>query len=52
MYNAAVITDFRHSVEQGSRLIGVDYGSKKIGLSLSDRGKIIASPYKLSLIHI
>jgi putative Holliday junction resolvase len=46
MYNAAVVTDFRHSVEQGSRLIGVDYGSKKIGLSLSDRGKIIASPYK------
>ena len=30
----------------GSRLIGIDLGSKTIGLSLSDMGLMIASPYR------
>jgi putative Holliday junction resolvase len=46
MHNTVTIIDFKKSLEQYSRLIGIDYGSKKIGLSLSDREKIIASPYK------
>ncbi len=46
MYNTIAIIDFKHCLSQESRLLGIDYGSKKIGLSLSDRGKIIASPYK------
>ena len=46
MHSATHITDFKLAISQESRLLGIDYGSKKMGLSLSDRGKIIASPYK------
>ncbi|MFV0246530.1 MAG: Holliday junction resolvase RuvX [Mycoplasmatales bacterium] len=30
-----------------SKLLGIDYGEKRIGLALSDPLKIIASPYKI-----
>lgn len=30
----------------GSRIVGIDYGLKRIGISLSDESKILATPYK------
>lgn len=29
-----------------SRILALDYGSKRVGLALSDVGRVIASPYK------
>ena len=29
-----------------SRFLGIDYGSKRVGLAISDRSNIIAKPYK------
>lgn len=46
MQNLTTIKDFKESLPQGTRVLGIDYGSKKIGLSISDRDRIIASPYK------
>lgn len=39
------IVNFRARTASRSRILGIDYGTKKIGLSISDRAKIIASPY-------
>jgi putative Holliday junction resolvase len=47
MNKFTLINEFKSSLKENSRLLGVDYGAKKIGLSLSDRTKIIASPYKV-----
>jgi putative holliday junction resolvase len=29
------------------RLLGIDYGSKRVGVALSDEGAVIAQPYKV-----
>ena len=29
-----------------ARALGIDFGEKRVGLALSDRSKLIASPYK------
>ena len=41
------IAEFKESIDKGGRVIGIDYGTKKIGLALSDRDKIIATPHIL-----
>lgn len=38
------IRDLRKSVRPGERLLGLDLGSKTIGLAISDSGFMIASP--------
>jgi len=40
------IQKIKSNCPPGSRLIGIDLGSKTIGLSLSDAGLMIASPYR------
>jgi putative Holliday junction resolvase len=41
------IDDFIESIKFNQRLLAIDFGTKKIGLALSDTSGIIASPFKL-----
>ena len=38
------MNDLRKTVKRGERLLGLDLGSKTIGLAISDSGFMIASP--------
>ena len=40
------INDIKNHINNKSRLIGVDMGSKKVGLSISDENRKIATPLK------
>ena len=40
------INDLRNLIDNKSRLIGVDIGSKRVGLSISDENRKIATPLK------
>ena len=40
------IEDLKHILPKQGRLIGLDLGSKTIGVAMSDPGRLIASPYK------
>ena len=40
------INDIKKHINNKSRLIGVDMGSKRVGLSISDDNRKIASPLK------
>lgn len=34
-----------------ARILGIDYGSKRVGLAITDAGQIIASPFKTVTSH-
>ena len=40
------INDIKNHINNKSRLIGVDMGSKRVGLSISDENRKIATPLK------
>ena len=40
------IDDIKNYIDNKSRLIGVDIGSKRVGLSISDENRKIATPLK------
>ena len=40
------INEFKSKVSDGSRIIGIDLGSKRIGIAISDGNRKIATPYK------
>ena len=40
------INEFKSKVSDGSRIIGIDLGSKRIGIAISDGSQKIATPYK------
>ena len=40
------INDIKNHINNKSRLIGVDMGSKRVGLSISDENRKIAIPLK------
>ena len=40
------IEDLKHILPKQGRVIGLDLGSKTIGVAISDLGRLIASPYK------
>ena len=40
------IKDIKNHINDKSRLIGVDMGSKRVGLSISDENRKIATPLK------
>ena len=44
--NILSIEQFKIDIGTKSRLIGVDPGSKNIGISICDENKIVATPYK------
>ena len=41
------IAEFKNTLPQYKALLGVDYGSKRIGLAVSDLGRSIATSYKI-----
>ena len=40
------INEFKKQINNKSRLIGVDMGSKRVGISISDENRKIATPFK------
>ncbi len=40
------INELKQHINKKSRLIGVDMGSKRVGLSISDENRKIATPLK------
>ncbi len=40
------INELKQHINKKSRLIGVDMGSKRVGLSISDENRKIATPFK------
>ncbi len=45
-YNMITIDELKLKIDKKSRLLGIDMGSKRIGLSISDDQRIIATPFK------
>ena len=41
------ISSFIQAVEPASALVGIDYGQKRIGVAVSDLGRMIASPLSI-----
>jgi len=45
-YNMITIDELKLKIDKKSRLLGLDLGSKRIGLSICDDKRIIATPFK------
>jgi len=45
-YNMITIEQLKIKIEKKSRLLGVDMGSKRIGISICDDKRLIATPFK------
>ncbi len=43
------IEDFKKSIGNKSRLLGIDPGKKRIGLAISDEDKLVSTPLKTIL---
>ena len=43
------IEDFKNSIGNKSRLLGIDPGKKRIGLAISDEDKLVSTPLKTIL---
>ena len=43
------IEDFKKSIGNKSRLLGIDPGKKRIGLAISDEDKLVSTPLKTNL---
>ena len=39
------IEEFKKKLDKKSRLMGIDPGSNRVGIAISDDNKIIATPY-------
>ena len=46
IYNMITIEEFKKKISNKTRLIGLDLGSKRIGVSICDDNQSIATPYK------
>ena len=46
-YNIVSIDEFKTVIENNSRLLGIDPGSKNIGLAICDENKKVATPLKV-----
>ena len=44
-YNMITIQELKTKIDQKTRLLGIDMGSKKIGISISDDKRLIATPF-------
>ena len=47
MLYCRVIKDFSAKLPKTGSLLGIDYGAKKLGLSISDEMRVMAMPYKI-----
>ncbi len=45
------IQEFKNKIPPHKALLGIDYGSKRMGLAVSDLSRTIASSYKILLRH-
>ena len=45
-YNMITIDKLKLKIDKKSRLLGIDLGSKRIGISVCDEKRLIATPYK------
>jgi len=45
-YNMITIDELKLKIDKKSRLLGIDLGSKRIGLSVCDDQRMIATPFK------
>ena len=46
-HNILSIEDFKTNIIKKSRLLGIDPGSKKVGIAICDENQIIATPFKI-----
>ena len=46
-YNIVSIDEFKRNIENNSRLLGIDPGTKNIGLAICDENKKVATPLKI-----
>ena len=46
-YNILSIEEFKTNIENNSRLLGIDPGSKNIGFAICDENKKVATPLKI-----
>ena len=46
-HNILSIDEFKTNIGRNSRLLGIDPGSKNIGISICDENQMIATPYKI-----
>ena len=46
-YNILTIEEFKKNIGNYSRLLGIDHGSKNIGLAICDENKVVATPLKI-----
>ena len=46
-YNILSIDEFKTNIENNSRLLGIDPGSKNIGFAICDENKKVATPLKI-----
>ena len=44
-YNMITIQELKTKIDQKTRLLGIDMGSKKIGISICDDKRLIATPF-------
>ena len=40
------IEDFKKSIGEKSRLLGIDPGKKRVGIAISDENKLVSTPLK------
>ena len=45
-YNMITIDELKSKIDKKSRLLGIDIGTKRIGISISDDKRLIAMPLK------
>jgi len=46
-HNIQSVADFKSKIGDNSRLLGIDPGSKNIGIAISDENKMVATPLKI-----
>ena len=47
IYNILTIEELKKNIENNSRLLGIDPGSKNIGIAICDERKVVATPLKI-----
>jgi len=46
-HNILSINEFKTNIETNSRLLGIDHGSKNVGIAICDENQIVATPLKI-----
>jgi len=46
-YNILSIDEFKTNIENNSRLLGIDHGTKNVGFAICDENQKVATPLKV-----